>query len=273
MGRLEGKVTIVTGGASGIGQAACELFASEGAAVTVADLNGEGAERVAETIRKAGGRALGHAVDIGDPPAIEAMVRTTVEELGGLHVLFNNAADTSVATLSRDGTVVDMDIEIWDHVMAVDLRGAMLCAKYAIPHMRRAGGGSIVNTSSNQSIGADLTQTAYGIAKAGINHLTRFIATQNGPDGIRCNTLSPGLILTPAVGRATPEAFQAEIQSHSPLGRLGRPDDLAQAALFLASDESSYITGQTISVDGGQLAHLPHFAYAQRTGSRVTVQE
>lgn len=273
MARLEGKVAIVTGGASGIGEAACRLFASEGAAVTVADLDAERARRVADEIGEAGGKALACTVDIGEPAAIEAMVANTVEAFGSLTVLFSNAADTSVATLSRDGTVFDMDVAVWDHVMAVDLRGAMLCAKYAIPHMQAAHGGSIIHTSSNQSLAGDLTQTAYGIAKAGMNHLCKFIATQYGAFGIRCNALSPGLILTPAVERATPDAIKTEIRSHSPLGRLGRPEDLAQAALFLASDESSYITGQIISVDGGQLAHLPHYAFAQRTGNRVTVQE
>jgi NAD(P)-dependent dehydrogenase (short-subunit alcohol dehydrogenase family) len=117
-----------------------------------------------------------------------------------------------------------------------------------------------------------MSQSAYGVAKAGIDHLTRYIATQCGQKGIRCNTLSPGLILTPAVDRATPEEMKGEAQSHSPMGRLVAPEDLAYAALFLASDESTYITGQTISVDGGQLAHLPHYAHVMRTGMKVTHQ-
>ena len=125
----------------------------------------------------------------------------------------------------------------------------MLCAKHAIPHMAAAGGGSIINTSSNQSLAGDLTQSAYGIAKAGINQLTRTIATQCGRDGIRCNALSPGLILTPAAERSCPPEMQQEIASHSPLGRVGASADLAHAALFLASDESSYVSGQIISVD------------------------
>jgi len=272
MHRLAGKVAIVTGGASGIGRTSSELFAREGAAVVVADLDEGGAKETAEAIRAAGGRALAQQTDIGDPASIDAMVAASVAEFGALHVLFNNAADTSPGTLARDGSVANMEVDLWDHVLAVDLRGAMWCAKRAIPHMVRAGGGSIVNTSSNQSLGGDLSQSAYGVAKAGINQLTKFIATQCGPDGIRCNALSPGLILTPAVSRATPEEMQSEVMSHSPMARLGEPEDLAYAALFLASDESTYITGQIISVDGGQLAHLPHYAHAIRSGMKVTHQ-
>ena len=273
MGRLDDKVAIVTGGASGIGRAACELFAQEGAAVVVADLDAERAEQVAAGIRKEGGRALAQGVDIAEEAAIQAMVEACVAEFGGLHVLFNNAADTRIETLSRDGSIENMDIEVWNHALAVDLRGPMLCAKHAIPHMARAGIGSIINTSSNQSLAAELSQSAYGVAKAGVNALTRFIATQCGHQGIRCNTLSPGMILTPAVERACPQEIQAAVRSHSPVDRLGKPEDLAQAALFLASDESGYVSGQTISVDGGQLAHLPHFAYMRRTSSTVTLQE
>ena len=272
MGRIEGKVAIVTGGASGIGRASCELFAREGASVVVADLDEERARDVALGIEKEGGRALVVHVDMGDPAAVEAMVADSVAAYGALHVLFNNAADTSVATLERDGSVEGMEVEVWDHIMAVDLRGAMLASKHAIPHIAATGGGSIINTSSNQSLAGDLTQTAYAIAKAGINNLTRFIATQCGHKGIRCNALSPGLILTPAALRACPEDVQASIRSHSPVGRLGESDDLAHAALFLASDESSYITGQVISVDGGQLAHLPHYANLMETGATTTVQ-
>jgi len=273
MGRLDDKVANVTGGASGIGRAASELFAREGAAVVVADLDAERGEEVASGIRKEGGRALAQVVDIAQESAIRAMVEACVDHFGSLQVLFNNAADTRIETLSRDGLIEEMEVEVWDHALAVDLRGPMLCAKHAIPHMARAGGGSIINTSSNQSLAADLSQSAYGVAKAGVNALTLFLATQCGHQGIRCNTLSPGMILTPAVARACPKEIQDEVRSHSPVDRLGEPEDLARAALFLASDESSYVSGQTLSVDGGQLSHLPHFAYMRRTQSTVTLQE
>lgn len=273
LGRLDGKVAIVTGGASGIGQASSELFAREGAAVVIADLDEARSKEVAAGIVSAGGRALAQPTDIGDPADIEALVAATIREFGALHVLFNNAADTSVAMLERDGLVVDMELEVWDHALAVDLRGAMLCSKHAIPHMKAAGGGSIINTSSNQSLAGDLTQSAYGIAKAGINQLTRYLATQCGRDGIRCNAVSPGLILTPAAARACPPEMQEAIAQHSPLGRCGVPDDLARAALFLASDESSYVSGQILSIDGGQLAPMPHYAHLMQSGETTTVQK
>ena len=272
MGRLDGKVAIVTGGASGIGRTSSELFAAEGAAVVVADLDDGRAQETAAVIRAAGGRALGQQTDVGHPASIDAMVEAAVAEFGALHVLFNNAADTNPQTLARDGLIEHMELDLWDHTLAVDLRGAMWASKRAIPHMAAAGGGSIINTASNQALAGDMSQSAYGIAKAGIVHLSRYLATQCGHQGIRANTLSPGLILTPAVDRATPDEMRGEVMSHSPMGRLGKPEDLAYAALFLASDESTYVTGQTISVDGGQLSHLPHYASIMRTGMKVTHQ-
>ncbi len=273
MGRVDGKRAIVTGAASGIGRATAELFAREGAHVIVADLNEAGAREVAAAIRDKGGQADAQLVDIGDPAAVAEMVAASARVLGGLDILFNNAADTSVATIERDGALVEMDIEVWDHCMNVDLRGAMLCAKYAIPHLIEAGGGSIINTSSNLSLAGDFTQTAYSAAKAGINSLTRFIATQYGEHGIRCNTVSPGAILTPPSLVATPPEIREELARHSPISRMGKPEDLAYAVLYLASDESTYVSGQLLSIDGGQLAHLPHFAFMKATGGRTTVQK
>jgi NAD(P)-dependent dehydrogenase (short-subunit alcohol dehydrogenase family) len=152
MGRVDGKRAILTGAASGIGRATAELFAREGAHVVIADLNETAAKEVAAAIRDEGGQADAQPVDIGDPASVVEMVAASVRVLGGLDILFNNAADTSVATMERDGALVDMDVEVWDHCMNVDLRGAMLCAKYAIPHLIEAGGGAIVNTSSNLSL-------------------------------------------------------------------------------------------------------------------------
>lgn len=272
-GRVADKVAIVTGGASGIGRASAELLAAEGASVVVADLNAAGAEEVARGIVDKGGVATPVQVDIADPGSVEALVATAVATHGTLDVLFNNAADTSLRMMEKDGPVHTMEVDIWDHALAVDLRGAMLCSKFAIPHMIDAGGGSIINTSSNQSLAGDLTQTAYAAAKAGTNALSKSIATQYGAAGIRCNVVSPGMIQTPALERACPPEVIAEIARHSPIERAGRPEDLANLVLFLASDESSYISGQIVSVDGGQLAHLPHFAWMRSTGATTTVQE
>lgn len=273
MGRVDGKRAIVTGAASGIGRATAELFAREGAHVVIADLNEAGAKEVAAGIRDQGGKAHPQPVNIGDPVAVADMVKESVRVLGGLDILFNNAADTSMATMAVDGALAEMDVEVWDHCMHVDLRGAMLCAKHAIPHLIEAGGGSIINTSSNLSLAADLSQTAYTAAKAGINSLTRSIATQYGAHGIRCNTVSPGAILTPPGLAATPLEMREELARHSPISRMGAPEDLAYAVLYLASDESTYVSGQLLSVDGGQLAHLPHFAFLKATGATTTVQK
>ena len=270
MGRVEGKVAIVTGGGSGIGRASCELLAREGAAVVVADKDAASAERVARGIVDAGGRALAQPVDVEVEASIEAMVRAAVGAFGGLHVLFNNAADTSLRAMELDRALLDVSTETWDHVLAVDLRSVFLCCRYSIPHMIEAGGGSIVNASSNQSLAGDLSQTAYAAAKAGINTLSLSVATQYGRQGIRCNVVSPGPIRTPAFDRACPPEVAEELARHSLVPRLGRAEDLANAVLFLASDESSYVTGQLIRVDGGQLVHLPHYAMLTQGGLTTT---
>jgi NAD(P)-dependent dehydrogenase (short-subunit alcohol dehydrogenase family) len=271
-GRVQGKVAIVTGAASGIGRASAELLAREGAAVGVADLNGAGAKEVADAINAGGGRAIPVEVDIASEESVAAMVAATVEAFGGLHILFNNAADTSLHMMLHDGPVHTMAVEIWDHALAVDLRGTMLGCKHAIPHMLEAGTGSIVNTSSNQGLSGDMSQSAYAAAKAGVNQLTMTVATTYGAQGIRCNAVSPGMIRTPAAERACPPEMFDEIAKHSLVPRIGVPEDLANTVLFLASDESAYITGHVIKVDGGQLAHLPHYAFLMSSGQATTHQ-
>ncbi len=271
-GRVQDKVAIVTGAASGIGRASAELLAREGAAVGVADLNGAGAKEVADGINARGGRAIPIEVDIEQEESVAAMVAATVEAFGALHVLYNNAADTSLHMMLHDGPIHTMAVEIWDHALAVDLRGTMLGCKHAIPHMLAAGTGSIVNTSSNQGISGDMSQSAYAAAKAGVNQLTMTVATTYGAQGIRCNAVSPGMIRTPAAERACPPEMFDEIARHSLVPRIGEPEDLANTVLFLASDESAYITGHVIRVDGGQLAHLPHYAFLTASGQATTHQ-
>jgi NAD(P)-dependent dehydrogenase (short-subunit alcohol dehydrogenase family) len=270
MGRVQGKVAIVTGAASGIGRASAELLAREGACVVVADRDAAGAERVAREIEARGGRVLAQRVDIAEEDAIEAMIAAAVARFGALHVLHNNAALTDMAQHAVDASLVAMQQKDWDRSLAVNLRGAMLCTKHALPAMIRAGGGSIINMTSNQALAGDLTQFAYAAAKAGVAQLTRSTATAYGRQGIRANTISPGLIRTPGSEAAcTPEVF-AMIEAHNLVPRVGEPLDVAYAVLFLASDESSFITGQTLCVDGGQLAHLPHYANLVQSGTTTT---
>jgi len=270
MGRVQDKVAIVTGAASGIGRATAGLLAREGACVVVADRDAAGAERVAREIGEQGGRALAQGVDIAEESAIEAMLAATLARFGALHVLHNNAALTEMSQHAVDASLVAMQQKDWDRSLAVNLRGAMLCTKHALPAMIRSGGGSIINMTSNQALAGDLTQFAYAAAKAGVAQLTRSTATAYGRQGIRANTISPGLIRTPGSEAAcTPEVF-AMIEAHNLVPRVGEPLDIAYAVLFLASDESAFITGQTLCIDGGQLAHLPHYANLVQSGTTTT---
>jgi NAD(P)-dependent dehydrogenase (short-subunit alcohol dehydrogenase family) len=201
------------------------------------------------------------------------MIKTTINTYGALHVLHNNAALTSASDFIKDTSIIDMETAIWDRYLQINLRGAMLGCKHAIPKMLKSGGGSIINTSSNQSIAGDSQGFAYASAKGGINSLTITIATAYGKQGIRCNAISPGLIMSERAIEAVPaEAVSINEQSNL-VPRVGRPEDIAHMAVYLASDESSFITGQIMKVDGGQLAHLPHFAQMNAMGITTTKRE
>ena len=269
VGLLESKVAIVTGSASGIGRATARLMAREGAKVVVADINGEGAEKVAGDLRAGGGDAIAVTTDVSREADVRAMVAAAVDAFGALHVLHNNAAITSADHLALDGAVVDMELDVWDRTFSVALRGAMLGCKHAVPRMIEAGGGSIVNTSSNSGLSGDLTLTAYSAAKAGINSLTLSVATAYGKQGVRCNAVAPGYIQTEA-SVAVPQELLGVFISNNLLPRVGEPDDIANTVAFLASDRAAFVTGQIIKVDGGQLSHLPHFAYLLDSGLTTT---
>jgi NAD(P)-dependent dehydrogenase (short-subunit alcohol dehydrogenase family) len=253
-------VAIVTGAASGIGRASALALAREGAAVLVADLDAAGAARVAAEIEAAGGRGAAQHTDVADPASVAAMVEAAVQAFGGLDVLHNNAAASDPTVIGADGELVDLDLTVWERTLAVNLRGPMLGCKYAIPRMLERGGGSIVNTSSASGLVGDLARPAYGVSKAGLDSLTRYVATQYGKRGIRCNSIAPGVIATPALEANVPrEAIAVYERSHL-TPRLGRPEDVAAAVVFLASDAAAFITGQTLCVDGGLLAHHPTVA-------------
>lgn len=249
---LQNKIAIVTGAGSGIGAASARRFATEGAAVVVADVRLRKAEEVAASINDAGGHALAVAVDVADAASVAAMVDTTIRELGRLDVLFNNAG-----TL-RPGSAVELSVEDWDLVMAVNVRSVFLGAKYAVPHMEAQGGGSIINTASISGLHGDGGSVVYAASKAAVINLTRALSTDHAPAGIRVNAICPGTIATPPVQRmmADPVALQRNLDAHA-LRRLGRPEEIAAAAVWLASDESSFVTGEALVVDGGLRAQSP----------------
>jgi NAD(P)-dependent dehydrogenase (short-subunit alcohol dehydrogenase family) len=253
--RFEGKVAIVTGGAGGIGSEVCRTLASQGAAVVVADLDLDRARGVADQITAADGQAAALPVDLADEARVAALIAATVDRFGGVDIVDNNAALTDADVLARDGAVTELDIEVWDSMMAVNLRSQMLMCKHAIPSMVSRGGGSVINMSSGAANSGDLTRTAYSVSKSAIATFTKYTATQYGRQGVRVNAILPGLILTdPVKAQIPPDMLRAYSRGLlTPF--VGQPRDVANLVAFLASDESRYLTGQSISLDGGGSAH------------------
>lgn len=255
-GRFEDQVAIVTGGASGIGEATCRRLVAEGATVVIADVNEERAQALAAEL---GPAARAQAFDAADVKSIERLVLGTVERLGRLDVLHNNAALSAPDIHKRDNNAIDIEFEVWDHVMAVNLRGYLAGCKYALPTMIAQGGGAIVNTASTGGFAGDITRMAYSVSKAAIIGLTRQIATHHGKQGIRCNAVAPGLVLTPGTRGAAASVIEV-MQRHLLVPEFGEPEDIAALVCFLASAEARYINGQTYIADGGMLAHNPTMA-------------
>lgn len=259
--RLEGKVAIITGAASGIGKATALLFGREGARVTCADINGEGAAQVVREIEKAGGQAASEHVDVSQDADVRSMVKETVQRWGRLDVLFNNAGVEAAAL------VTEMAEDEWDTQMNVNLKSVYLGCKYAIPEMLKGGGGSIVNTASIAGLWGFPQLSAYCAAKGGVVLLTRALAMEWAKENVRVNTVCPGVIRTPMVERAIPwtqdlttttmEEAWVRVGQAQPIGRVGEPEEVAEAVLFLASNEASLITGVTVPLDGGWYAGAP----------------
>jgi meso-butanediol dehydrogenase / (S,S)-butanediol dehydrogenase / diacetyl reductase len=250
-GSLEGRVAIVTAGGAGIGGATARCFASEGAAVVVADLSGRRADEVARAITASGGRAVPIKMDVADPDAVQATVRLAIDTFGRLDILFNNAG------LATVGLLHETSLETWNRVIAVSLTGTFLGMKYALPIMRDQGRGAIINTASVSGIAGDYGLSSYNAAKAGVINLTRSAAIENARHGIRVNCVCPGSIRTRAAEILDPnhaaELRRRHAEAH-PIGRIGEPEEIASTVRFLASDEASFITGATIVVDGGLTA-------------------
>ncbi|GAB1158442.1 SDR family NAD(P)-dependent oxidoreductase [Paenibacillus illinoisensis] len=254
MDRMKDKVVLVTGGASGIGLSAANLMAAEGAKVVIADFNVDGAIEAAKNIQLLGGDAVGIFVDAAKETSIQEAVEFTAQQYGKLTCLFNNVGLTN---LKKDLDVVHVDLDEWDRLMNVNLKSVLLGCRFAIPHMIRAGGGSIINTASMAGFTGDAVRVAYGASKAGVVNLTKYIAAQYGKHNIRCNAVAPGLILTPAAQDNMPQDVLNMFAKYNALPYHGEPDDIGHTVLFLASDESKFITGQTIQVEGGHYIANP----------------
>ncbi|MEU7811116.1 SDR family oxidoreductase [Pseudonocardia sp. NPDC049154] len=252
------KVAVVAGGATGIGGRTAEVFAAAGAKVVVGDLAVDAGRERAAAIRAAGGDALFVPVDVGDPAAVEGLVSAAVEHYGRLDVLHNNAA--ALHLFRRDVPLADMDVDAWDEIMRINLRGVMLGCRAAIPHMVAGGGGSIINTASSRAFTGTVDSAGYGTSKLAVVGLTRYVATQYGKQGVRCNAIAPGVVVTERAAARMGDAEYAGILRHYLTPRLGTPDDVAACALWLASDAAGFVTGQVINVDGGLGAHQPNFA-------------
>lgn len=248
-GRLSGKVGVITGAASGVGRATALRFAAEGARVVVADYNEPAGQAVARELAEAGGEALAVKVDVSRAAEVEAMVAATVAEFGRLDVLFNNAA---VALVGRDNRVTEIAEDVWDYVLSVNLKGVYLSCKHAIPVMAANGGGSVINNVSIAALVAEPDLDAYTAAKGGVLSLSRSVAANYAPQGIRCNSICPGLIRTPmaaGISADVLERFERET-----LLAIGEPEDVAHLVVYLASDEARYVTGATFVIDGGYTA-------------------
>jgi NAD(P)-dependent dehydrogenase (short-subunit alcohol dehydrogenase family) len=248
-GRLDGKVCVITGAAGGMGREAALLFCSEGAKVCVADVDGQAAER---TVAEAG-EAFAVQVDVADEASVQAMYADAARTYGGIDVLYNNAGISP----ADDGSILDTELNAWEHVQAVNTRGVYLCCKHGIPHLLDRGGGSVINVASFVAlVGAATSQISYTASKGAVLSLSRELAVQFARQGIRVNALCPGPVETPLLLRIfgdDPAAYERR-KIHLPMGRLAKPREIVNAALFLASDESSYVNGATFLVDGGLTA-------------------
>lgn len=255
--RLAGKVAIVTGSGHGLGAETARVLAAQGAKLAIVDIHLEAAQSVVAEIEAAGGQALAVQVDLMSEDAIKAMVEAVVARFGRIDVLHNNAAALDMAQRGADRDVCNVAIEAWDRALDVNTRGAMLCCKHVIPVMLKTGGGSIIHSTSGFGLLGDVTLTAYAASKAALMALSRSVAAQYGKQGIRSNAIMIGFVINDHAQKSVPEEIKQILLAQHLTPELGQPRQIADAVAFLASDESSFITGATIPVDGGFTSHSP----------------
>ena len=266
MGRLQDKVAIITGSTSGIGVGIAKLYAAEGAKVVICGRRAEKGQAIVDEIIAAGGEGSFHAMDITDTASIEALIADTYEKYGRIDVLVNNAANVAL----KDGRVDELTVDMWDAIFNSDLRGTFWATKTVLPYLaKNEKGGSIVNIGSMASCGGDLGSTAYACAKAGVDMLTKYTAQQYGKQNIRVNCIRPGLIVTPDNEAKVPQALKDIFLGSIMVNRWGCPADIGHLAVYFGSDESEYVTGQIINVDGGMNSHAPTVAQFRAMGSRT----
>jgi len=254
MNRFQGKVAFVTGAAGGIGRAVVRRLMDEGARVAAADINGDA---VSEFCAGLGERAAPFALDIADENAVRAAMDGAVAAFGRLDLLVNNAALTDMATMQADTDAVTVANDVWERTLQVNATGTLYCCRHAIPHIAAAGGGAIVNLASGAGLLGDCARIAYGTSKAAVIAMTRYLATQHGAQKIRCNAIAPGPVVTAHSRSLAGREFDI-IARHMPMGELGDPADIAALVAFLGADESRYINGQVIAIDGGMSARHAH---------------
>ena len=247
--RLKGKVVLITGGGMGMGRECAVLFAEEGARVVVGDIDAKAADEAVAAVKGIGGEALAVVGDVAVEQDVERMVAEGVRRFGALHVLHNNAG---VLWKDRDRSVLETDERWWDRVMGINLKSVFWVTKHGIPHLQRAGGGSIILMGSVSALaGFTRAQDAYTAAKGALISLGKSLAIQFAKDNIRCNVIHPGIVDTPLQAPYLTPEIRKEFETGIPLGRIARPREIANVALFLASDESSFMTGAELVVDGG----------------------
>lgn len=265
MKRLEGKVAIVTGSTSGIGIGIARLYAQAGAKVVVCGRRAEKGQAVVDRIIAEGGEVWFHTMDVTKPESIEALMKDTVEKYGKIDVLVNNAANVGLP----DGTVEQVSLEMWDAIFASDIRGTFYAIKCVLPFMQQNGAGSIINIGSMASCGGDLGATAFAAAKAGVDMLTQSVALQYGKQNIRCNCVRPGLIVTPENDAYVAQMVKDIFTDNIMVNRYGCPEDIGHLCVYLGSDESNFVTGQVMTVDGGMNSHVPTVVQFRNLGART----